>query len=520
MELPGVDTVNAIPGFSILDGGVKASAGTFFMTLKPFNERYKSSAVSDKESASALMKAMQYIGFTDQMNGLLVPINPPAIPGLGTTGGFEFWILDSDGTSPQALQTVVDRFMAEAKTRPELTGLTTTYSANNQQLKVDYDSEKAQLLGLTTADVFDTLQAQFGSSIVSQFGQFSRIWYVIIQANPKYRIEPADVGKLYVRNNNGDMIPLSSVVKVEYVKGPTLLPHYNGVPAAQIIATAANGYSTGEGMQALEAVARDVLPKGFGYGWSGISYEQQQSGTSSTVVFAFGLLLVFLVLAAQYESWALPGSVLMAVPFGIIGALVATWARGLENDVYFQIGLLVMIGLAAKNAILIVEFAVELRNKGLALVTAAADAGEIRFRPIIMTSLAFIGGMLPMMFATGAGAASRHSLGTGIVGGMIGVSTLALLFVPVFYVWFEGFAEKMGGKKAVKLAMNLAKRNIPITEKITNAILRSSGKAFDIHAKVTVSPEGQVTVVNSPDFSEDKLNSQDLGVPGQDGNKS
>jgi multidrug efflux pump len=519
MELPGVDTVNSIPGFSLLDGGVKASSGTFFMTLNPFDERYKSAAVSDKESASALMKVMQYIGLTDQMNGVLVPINPPAIPGLGTTGGFEFWIQDSDGTSPQALQTTVDRFMAEAKTRPELTGLTTTYSANNQQLKVHYDSEKAQLLGLTAADVFNTLQAQFGSSIVSQFGQFSRIWYVIIQANPKYRIEPNDVGKLYVRNSSGDMIPLSSVVRVEYVKGPTLLPHYNGVPAAQIIASAANGYSTGEGMQALEEVAQKVLPKGFSYGWSGISYEQQQSGTSSTIVFAFGLLLVFLVLAAQYESWALPGSVLMAVPFGIIGALAATWARGLENDVYFQIGLLVMIGLAAKNAILIVEFAVELRNKGLALTTAAADAGEIRFRPIIMTSLAFIGGMLPMMFATGAGAASRHSLGTGIVGGMIGVSTLALLFVPVFYVWFEGFAERTGGRRAVKLAANLAKRNIPITEKIRNAILRSSGEAFDVNAKVAVTADGQVTVTNSPDFSEDKLNSRDLGVPGQDGNR-
>lgn len=263
----------------------------------------------------------------------------------------------------------------------------------------------------------------------------------------------------------------------------------------------------------MKEVAAEVLPKGFTYGWTGISYEQQQSGTSSAVIFAFGLLLVFLVLAAQYESWSLPGSVLMAVPFGIIGALVATWARGLENDVYFQIGLLVMIGLAAKNAILIVEFAVELRDKGLSLFKAAIDAGEIRFRPIIMTSLAFIGGTFPLAISSGAGAASRHSLGTGIVGGMIGVSTLALLFVPIFYAWFQGWAEKRAGKTATAAAASLAKRGIPVPTKIKEKILSGNPEAFDVNAQVDVSPDGTVKITNSPGFDPSKLSSRNLGEP-------
>lgn len=511
-HIQGVATTNTISGFSLLDGGIKSSAGTFFMTLSPFSERYKNSKTASKESAPVIMGEMQRLGMSTQMDGLVVPINPPAIPGLGTTGGFEFWIQDTNGTDPVQLGQVVDEFIAKAKMRPELTGLTTTFSASNQQLKINYDRDKAQLLGLSTPDVFDALQSQFGSSIVSQFSQFSRVWFVILQAEPRFRVTPEDVSKLYVRNANNEMIPLSSVITTEYVSGATILPHYNGFPAAQVIGNAALGYSSGQGMKALEEVAAEVLPSGFTYGWTGISYEQQSSSSSSAIVFGFGLLLVFLVLAAQYESWALPGSVILAVPFGIIGALLATWARGLENDVYFQIGILVMIGLAAKNAILIVEFAVELRNRGLDLVKAAVDAGELRFRPIIMTSLAFIGGTFPLAIATGAGAESRHSIGTGIVGGMIGVSTLALLFVPIFYVWFEGWAERSGAKSARKLAANLVQRNIPITEKIRLAILRGSGQAYDPNAKVDVSADGQVTITNTPGFSPQAEDSQNVGL--------
>lgn len=515
-DVPGVQTSNAISGFSLIDGGFKTSAGTFFMTLKPFSDRYKNSETARKESSDAIVAELARIGMTSQLDGLVVPLNPPAIPGLGNTGGFEFWISDTAGGSAKQLQEVLDKYLQEAKKRPELTGLTSTYSAANQQLKINYDRDKAQLLGLTSADVFDTLQAQFGSAIVSQFSQYSRVWFVIVQSAPEFRVKPDDVGKLYVRNASGDMIPLSSVITTEYTNGPTLLPHYNGFPAAQIIGNTAPGYSSGQGMAAMEEVADQVLPMGYKYGWTGISYEQQSAGSSSAIVFGFGLLLVFLVLAAQYESWALPGSVILAVPFGVIGALLATWMRGLDNDVYFQIGMLVMIGLAAKNAILIVEFAVELRNKGLDLLTAAIDAGEIRFRPIIMTSLAFIGGTLPLALATGAGAASRHSIGTGIVGGMIGVSSLALLFVPIFYIWFEGWAEKRGGKSAIKTAAKLSKRGISMTEKLRRAILRRDGSLFDPKATVAVSPEGQVTITNSPGFNPATIRDADYGVPGGD----
>lgn len=508
----GIETKNSIGGFSLLDGGVKTNAGTFFMTLAPFDERYKNSQTAKEMSADAIMQQMQYRGMASQMQALVVPINPPAIPGLGTTGGFEFWIQDTGSGTPQQLGDVLNNFLQKARQRPELTGLTSTYNANNQQLKINFDRDKAQLLGLSTADVFNTLQSQFGSAISSQFSQFSRVWFVIMQSEPKYRAKPEDIDKLYVRNSNGEMIPLSAVITTEYTNGATSLPHYNGFPAAQVIGNAAPGYSSGQGMKALEEVAAEVLPPGYTYGWTGISYEQQSSGSSSAIVFGFGLLLVFLVLAAQYESWALPGSVILAVPFGVISALLATWARGLENDVYFQIGMLVMIGLAAKNAILIVEFAVELRHKGMDLVRAAIDAGELRFRPIIMTSLAFIGGTIPLAVATGAGAASRHSLGTGIVGGMIGVSTLALLFVPIFYVWFEGWAERSGAKSALKLAAKLSSRNIPITDKLRTAILRGPGTVYDPNATVKVSPSGELTVINSPGFNPEGVENQDIGI--------
>lgn len=510
--IKGVETRNSVSGFSLIDGGMKTNAGTYFMTLSPFSERYKNAKTAEKMNANAIMQDMQRMGMSSQLSGLVVPINPPAIPGLGTTGGFEFWIQDTASGSPVQLGENLEKFLAAARQRPELTGLTSTFSASNQQLKITYDKDKAKLLGLDTQSVFDTLQSQFGSAIASQFSQFSRVWFVIIQAEPRYRESPDDISKLYVSNNKGEMIPLSSVITTEYTSGPTLLPHFNGFPAAQVIGNAAPGYSSGQGMKALEEVAAETLPQGYTYGWSGISYEQQSSGSSSAVVFGFGLLLVFLVLAAQYESWALPGSVILAVPFGVIGALVATWARGLENDVYFQIGMLVMIGLAAKNAILIVEFAVELRNKGMDLVRAAIDAGELRFRPIIMTSLAFIGGTLPLAVATGAGAASRHSLGTGIVGGMIGVSTLALLFVPIFYVWFEGWAERRGAKSAVKLAAKLAERNIPITDKLRLAILKGPGTVYDPKADVKVSPDGTLTITNSPDFNPEATEDQKVGI--------
>jgi multidrug efflux pump len=296
------------------------------------------------------------------------------------------------------------------------------------------------------SDVYSAIQAQFGSLTASQYNQFSRVWWVILQSDPQYRQSPDDLTRLYTRSASGQMIPLSALVETSWVAGPDLLPHFNGFPAAKINGSAALGYSSGQAIAAMEDVAREVLPRGYSFEWSGLAFEEKKSGGTSSAAFALGLIIVFLVLAAQYESWTLPGAVMTAVPFGIFGALVLNWLRGLENDVYFQIGLLVLIGLGAKNALLRVTFAVDLRKQGKSLMDATIEAGEMRLRPIIMTSLAFVLGVLPLAVATGVGANSRHSIGTGIIGGMLGETTLAMLYVPLFFYIFESLTERLRGE--------------------------------------------------------------------------
>ena len=293
------------------------------------------------------------------------------------------------------------------------------------------------LLGVAVQDVYKALQAQFGSLVVSQFNEYSRVWNVILQSDARYRQDPTGIARLYTRSQSGQMVPLSALVTTHYSTGPDLLPHFNGFPAAQVTGSAAPGYSSGDAIKAMEQAAAEVLPQGYGIAWSGMAYEEKKSGGTSAAAFVFGLLIVFLVLAAQFESWTLPGSVMTAVPFGILGALAFNWMRGLSNDVYFQIGMLVLIGLGAKNAVLRVTFAVELRRQGMSVMDATIQAGEERLRPILMTSLAFIFGVLPLAVAVGAGANARHSIGTGIIGGMIGETTLAMLYVPLFFYLFD-----------------------------------------------------------------------------------
>jgi len=341
----------------------------------------------------------------------------------------------------------MQQFLSKARLRPELSGLNSTFRANTQQLSVDVDRDKANLLGVSVNDVYSTIQAQFGSLMVSQYNEFSRVWQVILQSESKYRVNPEDLTRLYTRSSQGEMIPLAALVKTRWVTGPDLLPHFNGFPAAKVNGNAATGYSSGQAIAAMEEVAHDVLPQGYTFAWSGLAFEEKKSGGTSAIAFLFGLIIVFLVLAAQYESWTLPGSVMMAVPFGVLGALTANWLRGLNNDVYFQIGLLVLIGLGAKNAILRVSFAVELRKQGKSIMEATIEAGEQRLRPIIMTSLAFAFGVLPLAIAMGAGANARHSIGTGIIGGMIGETTLAMLYVPLLFYLFDRFGERSKANK-------------------------------------------------------------------------
>jgi multidrug efflux pump len=443
---PAVESRSEINGYSILDGQYKTNTSTFFVKLKDFKERYGSWATAKVQNAKAVL-----LGAAGQSRdieqGRLIPIAPPAIPGIGTTGGFEFWIQDKEAGDPGRLYELTQQFLAKARKRPELTGMNSTFNATTQQLRVTVDRDKAVLLSVPVQDVYSAIQAQFGSVQVSQYNQYSRVWNVVLQSDAQFRENPLDIAKLYTRSSAGKMIPLSALTKAEYVSGTDLLPHFNGFPAAQITGGAAAGFSSGEAITAMEDIAREVLPQGFDFSWSGLAFEEKKAGGTSAVAFAFGLIIVFLILAAQFESWTLPGSVMTAVPFGILGALILNWMRGLENDVYFQIGLLVLIGLGAKNAVLRVTFAVELREKGLSIIDATIKAGEERLRPIIMTSLAFILGVLPLALATGAGANARHSIGTGIIGGMLGETTLAMLYVPLFFYIFDRLSERSKEKK-------------------------------------------------------------------------
>ena len=452
-NIPGVENRTQLAGYSLLDGGFKTNTGTFFVTLKPFEERYQSAEKSRAENSRTILQKL-YKEAKNILQGLVIPMSPPAIPGIGSTGGFEFWIQDSESGEPARLEEITRMFLEKARLRPELSGLNTTFRASAQQLRAEVDREKSTLLGVPVQDVYSAIQAQFGSLTVSQFNEFSRVWWVILQSDPEFRQKPEDLTRLYTRSNQQQMVPLSAVVTTRWVTGPDLLPHFNGFPAAKVNGNAASGCSSGQAIQAMEAVAREVLPQGYTFAWSGLAYEEKNSGGTSSLAFIFGLIFVFLILAAQYESWTLPGSVMTAVPFGVLGALMFNWMRGLENDVYFQIGLLVLVGLGAKNALLRVTFAVDLRKQGKSLMDATIEAGEMRLRPIIMTSLAFIFGVLPLAVAVGAGANARHSIGTGIIGGMIGEATLAMLYVPLFFYIFDLWSERSQSKKEKKMAQS------------------------------------------------------------------
>jgi len=450
-KIPGVENRTQLAGYSLLDGSFKTNSGTFFVTLKPFEERYKTKEKARTENARAVL-ANFHQGAKDILQGMIIPFAPPAIPGIGTTGGFEFWIQDTGAGEPAKLEEVTQHFLGKARQRPELSGLNSTFRASAQQLRADVDRDKANLLGIPVQDVYSAIQAQFGSLTASQFNEFSRVWWVILQSEPKFRQKPEDLTRLYTRSNQQQMVPLSALVTTRWVTGPDLLPHFNGFPAAKVNGNAATGFSSGQAIRTMEEIAREVLPQGFTFAWSGLAFEEKKSGGTSSLAFIFGLIFVFLILAAQYESWTLPGSVMTAVPFGVLGALTFNWLRGLENDVYFQIGLLVLVGLGAKNALLRVTFAVDLRKQGKSLMEATILAGEMRLRPIIMTSLAFVFGVLPLAIAVGAGANARHSIGTGIIGGMIGEATLAMLYVPLFFYIFDRWTERSKEKKEKKKA--------------------------------------------------------------------
>jgi multidrug efflux pump len=439
-ENPAVANVSQVDGFSLIDSQNKTNYGVLFVSLKDYEERKTEALSADAVIADGRKR------FANILGGLVVPVNPPAIPGLGVTAGFQIWIEQKGGGNYTQLGGVVDQIIAKARKRPELAGVNTTIHTNGQQLLADVDREKAEVLGVPVQNVYSTLQTMFGSLYVSQFPKDSRLYQVILQSEPQFRMTPEDTGKFYVKNRDNKMIPLSALVKSRYVVGPDLVTRFNNYPAIAINGAPAPGVSSGQALAAIREVAEEVLPSSYGYDWSGEAREEVSSGSTSAIAFIFGLIFVFMILAAQYESWSLPVGVMMAVPFAILGALIAIALRGIDNDLYFQIGLLTLVGLAAKNAILIVEFAVEKnRKEGMNLFDAAVEAAKLRLRPIVMTSLAFVLGTLPLAIATGASANSRHSIGTGVIGGTLVATVIAIFFIPMFYWSLQTMSQKFFG---------------------------------------------------------------------------
>jgi multidrug efflux pump len=442
---PAVANISQVDGYSLIDSQNKTNFGVLFVSLKDYEQRKGPGLSADDVIAAAHRDTASIQG------GLVVPVNPPAIPGLGITAGFQMWIEQKGGGSYSQLYDVVEKIIAEARKRPELAGVNTTIRANGQQMLAEVDRDKAEVLGVEVQDVYGTLQTMFGSLYVSQFPKDSRLYQVVLQAEPKYRMTPEDMGRFYVKNRKGEMVPLSALVNARYVVGPDLVTRFNNYPAIAINGAPAPGVSSGAALAAIREVAEQVLPSGYGFEWAGQAREEVSAGSTSSIAFAFGLLFVFLILAAQYESWSLPVGVMMAVPFAILGALAAIAVRGIPNDIYFQIGLLTLIGLAAKNAILIVEFAVEKnRAEGMSFFDAAAEAAKLRLRPIIMTSFAFVLGTVPLAIATGASSNSRHSIGTGVIGGTLSATLIAIFFIPVFYWMLETMSARFFGSKRSK----------------------------------------------------------------------
>jgi hydrophobe/amphiphile efflux-1 (HAE1) family protein len=436
MKQPSVANVTMLGGMDFLSGGFNSTnAATMFVTLKPFSER-QGPGMSAQELVGAT-----FATFGGEKEGLVLAFNPPAINGLGASAGFQMELQQrGGGTIPELAQAAND-FMNAAQESKDFAGMRSTLRVSLPQLYVELNREKTKMMGVKVADVFDTMQSLFGALYVNDFNKFGRIWRVQLQAEPNYRNAPQDIGRVYVRNGEGQMVPLSGVVESDFRAGPNAVSRFNGFPSVQIAGAPAPGQSTGEAMAKVRELAAKTLPAGYGFEWSGASYQEIKAGNQAPMVLLFGLVVVFLVLAAQYERWSLPLAVLLSVPIAVLGALVAIWLRGQAQDIYFQIGLLTLVGLAAKNAILIVEFCVALRREGKGIFESAVEAARLRFRPIVMTSLAFVMGVAPLAVATGAGAAARHSIGTGVIGGMLAATFLAVFFVPVFYVIFQSMAE-------------------------------------------------------------------------------
>ena len=426
-ENPGVRSTMAINGFDLLGGGNKTNAATMFVTLKDWEERGTNTAQTIAREAATKSSALR--------EGMTIAFNPAAIRGLGTSGGIEVYVQARADSDPARLYQVTQDFIATLARHPDFAAANSFYRPTVPQLRVEVDREKAMALGVPVQDVFDALQSTMGPLYVNDFNKFGRTYRVQIQADATFRAQPDDLGAVYVRSTSTrEMIPLKALIRTSNVVGPEQLERFNGFLAAKITANGRSGVSTGQAIKALEDLAASALPDGYAIAWTGQAFQEKRTGRQSAIAFGLAIVMVFLILAALYERWLLPFAVVLAVPFAVAGALMFVAVRGLENDIYFQIGLVVLIGLAAKNAILIVEFAQQGYLEGKSAIDAALNAARLRFRPIIMTSLAFVLGVMPLMVSTGAGAGARRSMGTGVVGGMLLATFVATIFIPLFFV--------------------------------------------------------------------------------------
>lgn len=442
---PNVEFTMAFAGYDILASSLRENSAVSFIKLKDWSERK-----GVNNGADTL--AGQFNGMLwGSKNSMTFVVNLPPIMGLSMTGGFEMYLQNKSGKSYNEIEADARKVSAIANARPELTNVRTTLETNYRQFKITVDKEKAKLFGVSESEIFSTVAATFGAYYINDFNLAGKSYRVYARAEESFRNNPEDLRKIFVRSYDGGMVPLNSVATLTRTIGPDIVDRFNLFPSAKIMGDPKPGYTSGDAIRAIQEVVNDTLSsEDYAISWAGTAYQEVNSQGTGTVAFIFGMIFVFLILAAQYERWLIPLAVITAVPFAVFGSLLAVWIRGLTNDIYFEIGLLLLIGLAAKNAILIVEFAMQERDSGKSIFDSAINAAKLRFRPIVMTSIAFTLGVFPMVISTGAGAASRHSLGTGVVGGMIASTTIAIFFVPMFYYLLENLNEKYWKKGAKK----------------------------------------------------------------------
>jgi HAE1 family hydrophobic/amphiphilic exporter-1 len=445
-------------GYSLMDGTAVSNAAAVFATLKHWDERKDPSMRQE-----AIMAKIQE-GFNQIQESIVYAFLPPAISGLGVAGGFQIQLEDRGGVGMEELDKMVQEIVQDGNAQTGLSGLNTTFRVDVPQLFAEVDRTKAKTLGIPLSEVFSTLQAYLGSAYVNDFNKFGRTWQVKAQADHRFRIEPDDIRNLDVRNAKGEMVPIGTLVHVDRTVGPQTILRYNLYPAASITGQASAGYSSGQALNLMEQLADRKLPTSMGYEWTGMSFQEKQVGSEAILVFGLAIILVFLVLAAQYESWANPAAVIMVVPLAVLGTVVALLMKGADNNVYTQIGVVLLIGLASKNAILIVEFAMQEREKGKGVLDAVVDAARLRFRPILMTAISSIAGFMPLVVAAGAGAASQQAIGTAVVGGMVAATIMSLIFTPVFYVVMQ----KLGGSRKKKPEKELKETTRPVSQEVSS----------------------------------------------------